>query len=42
MLLPQGAAILLVAFAVLTPIAFSVGAGLGVLGYLLMAMLRRG
>ena len=37
-MLPQGAAILLVAFAVLTPVAFAVGAGLGFLGYLLMAI----
>ncbi len=35
-LLPQSAAILLVAFAVLTPVAYSVDAGLGFLGYLLM------
>ena len=35
-LLPQGAAILLAAFAVMTPVAYSVDAGLGFLGYLLM------
>ncbi len=35
-LLPQSAAILLAAFAVLTPVAYSVDAGLGFLGYLLM------